>query len=120
MKLKIGQFTPTDFFPGTVIVGFIFFILGRYYPVDDFYRHMVAYLYQYNPSLNYPCSQVTDYSQYPGYEHLLALLHQFIGAPATVVLLEGVSFSLTYYLFYKLLQNPRFGQSKLEIGRAHV
>lgn len=118
MKFNAGKLTPTDFFPGTVIVGFIFFILGRYYPMDDFYRHMVAYLYQYNPSLNYPHSQVTHYSQYPGYEHLLALLHQFIGAPATVLLLEGVSFSLTYYLFYKLLQNPNFGQSKLVASQA--
>lgn len=118
MKIDLGRLTPADFFPGTVIVGFIFFILGRYYPMDDFYRHMVAYLYSYNPSLNYPHSLVTTYSQYPGYEFLLSIFHKFLGAPATVLTLEGFSFALSYYLFYKILQDTYFGQTKLVASQA--
>lgn len=118
MKLNFTKLVPKDFFPGTVFIGFIFFILGHFFPMDDFYRHMVAYLYNYNPSLNYPNSLVTTYSQYPLYELLLSFVHKSIGPAGTVVLMEGLSFSISYYIFYKLLQESSFAQSKLVASQA--
>lgn len=86
-----------------ILLGALALLVGVHpqLPTDDALRHVVSYAWGYSHTAMYPQSSLTEFNQYPLFDHVVGAASQAIGTFATLKLMQVLALLGSSWALYR-------------------